>query len=142
MGKLNDLLERSRGRYRASFRGNDLGELASPPEIKADYDAERFTVHALPSKKLEGCGEKHARITLKLKSVNRGLSLLSEKTPSPGQLFLTLRNMSNSMQLEFPESQLLPEWEFEPSFTGDHILTLHFFSRSGTNGELFYFSGT
>ena len=38
MGNLRDLMEVSRGKYRAFYGGNDLGELASPPEIKADYE--------------------------------------------------------------------------------------------------------
>ena len=142
MSRLNEFLERRRGRCQAVFGSRELGELASPPEIKAGYDAERFTIHALPSKKLEGCSEKRAEITLKLKSVNRGFALLSEKSDYLLPLTLKTSITDDSGVLEFPETQLLPEWEFEPSFTGDHILILHFLSRCGANGQLFYFSGT
>lgn len=143
MSKLNDLLERRRGRYRAEFGGSDLGELASPPEINADYDSEKFTIHALPSRKLEGCSEKYAEITLKLKGVSRGFGLLS----SPPETLKTLKlhtpdETGSGVTLEFPESELLETWQFEPSFAGDHILTLHFLSRCGANGQLFYFTGT
>lgn len=142
MSKLNELLERRRGRYQAVFGSEELGELASPPEIKAGYDSENFTIHALPSKKVEGCSEKRAKITLRIKSVNRGFALLSGETGTLLPLVLKTSPADGGGVLEFPETRLLPEWEFEPSFTGDHILTLHFFSRCGANGQLFYFSGT
>ena len=142
MSKLNELLERRRGRYQAVFGNEELGELASPPEIKAGYDSEHFTIHALPSKKLEAFSEKRAKITLHLRSVNRGFTLLSSENESLLPLLLKTSAADGGGILEFPETRLLPEWEFEPSFTGDHILTLYFFSRCGANGQLFYFSGT
>lgn len=144
MGTLKDLLTVNRGRYRAHFDGGDLGELASPPEIKADYNASTLLIRGedRPSEKLEGCRELQAKITLKLKAVDHALLLL-ENIPENGRnLQLINSDLHHRSELLFPETKLLPVWEFEPSFTGDHLITLHFFARNTPEGKLFYFSGT
>ena len=142
MSKLNELLERRRGKYKAVFGSIELGELASPPEIKAGYDSEHFTIHALPSKKLEGYSEKRAKIILRLKMVAKGFELLTGDISAALNLSLSNSGEGSGIKLDFPEAKLLPEWEFEPSFTGDHILVLHFSARCAAEGQLFYFSNT
>ena len=144
MGNLWDLMEVSRGKYRAFYGGNDLGELASPPEIKADYESRTLLVHdpVLPSRTLEGKAELHALITLKLRAVSRGLELLSSRGEETAELLLKNGGRNEKLQLNFPCVRLLPSWEFIPSFAGEHIITLKFSALMDQSGRLFYFSGT
>ena len=139
MSKLNELLERRRGKYKAVYGGKELGELTSPPEIKAGYDSEQFTIHALPSKKREGYSEKRARITLRLKTVKRGFELLTGDISVPRVLELSAAEEGSGVTLNFPEARIFPEWEFEPSLSADHTLVLHFSARCGAEGTLFTF---
>ncbi len=144
MGNLKDLLEVRRGRFRAVCNGNDLGELAGPPEIRAGYEAENFIIHdpVLLSRTVESGAELHASIVLKLKSAALGLSLLDSPPPEP--LVLELRNTSGNgpLVLTFPHCRLLPVWEFAPGFTGEHLITLKFSAASDPKGKLFYYSCT
>lgn len=144
MSRLSDLLSVSRGVYRGYFAGEDLGGLAAPPVIKADYDVPSLLVkgESRPSERLEGCRELQAKITLKLKNVNLAWRLLENIHSEADKLELVNSGNRSNTRLTFPESWLLPVWEFEPSFTGDHLITLHFFSRNDGDGKLFYFTGT
>ena len=141
MKRLQEVLTVRKGRYRAFFNGEDLGKPASPPEIRAKYDAVNATVHDENnfSIQLEGEPEIYARITLKLYDVSKALRMLSEMPQQPGELQLKNGYLQTAEVLNFPVSRLLPEWEFEPSFTGDHLITVRFFARADETGKLFYF---
>ena len=141
MGKLSDIMENRRGSFRAYFNGIDLGELASSPEIKADYDTGNFIlldeIHATRTE--EGIPELRARIKLPLKAIKRILHLLHDLPAESGELRLTNHSPGGSLELCFPSSRLLPVWEFIPSLTGDHRITVHFSASSDSAGKLFYF---
>ncbi|MBE6365676.1 MAG: hypothetical protein E7053_08010 [Lentisphaerae bacterium] len=144
MGSLKDVLEVSRGKFRAFCNENDLGELALPPEIKAGYRAENFVIHdlVLPSRTLEGNAEIHAQITLKLKCLPRALAMLD--APPAENMVLKLQNDSGNppLTLIFPACKLLPVWEFAPGFTGEHLITLKFSAVCDPQGKLFYYNCT
>lgn len=142
MSRLNELLERRRGKYKAVYGGRELGTLALPPEIRAGYDSEHFTIHALPSKKLEGYSEKRAEITLHLTNVAKGFELLAGDISEENKLLLSAVNEGSGVTLEFPEARLLPKWEFEPALNSDHTLVMHFYARCAAEGKLFYFMTT
>ena len=144
MGHLRDLLENRRGKFRAYYKSVDLGELASPPEVKAGFDLHTLQIHdpILSSRILEGHSGIHASVQLKLKAVCRALELLSDIPDESGALELRNTETGQPMKLLFPESRLLPSWEFVPTFAGDHLITLKFSAYSDSKGKLFYFSCT
>ena len=143
MNRLQEILNISRGRYRAFYRKEDLGKLAAPPEIRAGYDAVKLTVHNENnfSRQLEGEPEISAKITLKLNAVGKALQLLSSLPFEAGELYLKNGDSADSEELYFPVSRLLPEWEFEPSFAGEHLITIRFRAKADETGKLFYWSG-
>ena len=144
MGTLREILEIRRGIYRASFAGTDLGELAAPPEIRADYSSTGMSVHpaADGSRRMEGEPELRAKIVLKLKALHLALSILDDPPSATALLRLHNPDRRHSATLDFPVSRLLPVWEFAPSFTGDHLITVHFHAAADQTGRLFYYSGT
>ncbi|MBR7120943.1 MAG: hypothetical protein IKC94_01730 [Lentisphaeria bacterium] len=144
MSNLKDLLEVRRGQFRAEYDGNDLGELAAPPEIKAGYESASFVIHdpVLLSRTLESDAELHAAITLKLKSLNRALSLLDSPPSEPVVLKLRNTGGNGELVLTFPAVKLLPVWEFAPGFSGEHLITLKFSAECDSKGKLFYYSCT
>ena len=143
MKRLQEILTVRKGRYRAFFNGEDLGKPASPPEIRAKYDAVNATVHDENnfSSQLEGEPEIYARITLKLYDVAKVLRMLSQVPLQSGELQLKNGDLQTAEVLSFPVSRLLPEWEFEPSFTGDHLITVRFLAKADGQGQLFRFFG-
>ena len=144
MGNLKDLLEVRRGKFRAVCNGKDLGELADPPEIRAGYEAENFVIHdpLLLSRTVESQAELHAGIILKLKSVERGLSLLDSPPSEPAVLELHNTGGNGPLVLKFPECRLLPAWELAPGYSGEHRITLKFSAKCDVKGKLFYYSCT
>ncbi|MBE6357004.1 MAG: hypothetical protein E7058_07835 [Lentisphaerae bacterium] len=143
MDTLKELFKIRRGRYRAFYQGEDLGKLAAPPEVRAKYAAASAIVHNdyNYSREVEGEPEVSARITLRLYHIGKALKLLSQLPFSPGALELTNMGLEPAEKLIFPLSRLLPEWEFEPSFSGDHLITVKFCAKPDEAGKLFYFTG-
>lgn len=141
---LTEVLSVKRGKYRAAFGGVELGELASPPEIRADYDTGTIPVFGGTgySRNIEGGKELYARINLKTKSVIQALDFLNDLPSDPLALLLYNPDQKPEFRLEFPAVHLLPVWNFEPSFSGDHLISINFYAESDINGKLFYFSGT
>ena len=144
MGNLKDLLEVRRGKFRAFCNGNDLGELADPPEIRAGYEATNFTIHdpVMFSRGVESRAGLHASIVLKLKSVERGLSMLDSPPSEPAVLELHNAAGNGPLVLKFPECRLLPAWELAPGYSGEHRITLKFSAECDAKGKLFYYSST
>lgn len=140
MSVLKEFFETRRGIYRAYFKDKDLGQLALPPEIKSDYDSAVFMTKENGTGIRESYTEIFANISLHLKSVIRGFNLLDSMPLPTGELILKNPEKNNLMELNFPLCQLLPIWNFSPSFTGDHHLTLKFKASVPQNGKLFYFS--
>ena len=140
MGRLSDLMENRRGGFRAYFAGMDHGELAASPEIRADYETGNIAVldEVCGTRTVEGEPEVNALIKLPLKAVRRMLILLSDLPAESGELRLTNHAPSGDLTLVFPQSRLLPVWEFIPSQTGDHRITVRFSAVSDSEGELFY----
>ena len=140
MGRLSDLMEHRRGEFRAYFAGMDLGELAAAPEIKANYEAKNFLmqdeVHI--SRSVEGIPELHATVKLPLKGIRRILVLLSQYPIGSGELRLVNHSPSQELTLIFPESRLLPVWEFIPGMTGEHRIVVQFSAGINSEGKLFY----
>ena len=137
MSRLSDLLETSRGEFRAYFNGEDLGALSKPPEIRANYTTRELILldEVQNSRTAEGSAEKRAKIELTLRSVKRLLTLLSQDSAVDGEL--KLLDISGGLILTFPCSRLLPQWELHPSVNG-HCLTVHFSSSCNDDGKLFY----
>ena len=139
MSKLNDLSSQWRGKFRAFFKELDLGDLALPPEIRADYSVIRVSV--LTENNAPGSVESRPQlsgtIALKLKSPEIGLELLSGENCQTGELKLLPELSRLGKTIIFPSAKLLPRWEFEPSFTGEHVLSLHFELNQSESGKLF-----
>ena len=142
MSTLKELLEFGRGVYRAFFDETDLGTLAVPPEVKAEGRHPSLTIRDTDAwtRTQTGEPELRAEIRLKLKSVYLGFSMLSDP-PASGRLRLINSDRRRPAELDFPVCRLLPEWEFAPSFIGDHLLTVHFLAEADDEGRLFYFTG-
>ena len=144
MSQLKELLTSRKGKSRICFKSEDLGWPAAPPWIKAGCDAVNLPV--FPDGEFarfaEGYPELSARIILKLTDVAKALELLAALPASEsGKLQLINRDCRPPMELAFPVCRLLPEWEFEPSFTENHLITIKFSAIPDENGKLFYFSG-
>lgn len=142
MGTLREILEFGRGVYRAFFEETDLGILAVPPEVRAECRHASLSIRHtdLRPRTQEGEPELRADIKLKLKSVYLGFAMLNDP-PASGRLRLVNSDRRRPAELAFPVCRLLPEWEFAPSFIGDHLLTVHFRAESDDLGKLFYFTG-
>ena len=140
MSKLNDLSAQWRGKFRAFFKARDLGDLALPPEIRADYSVIKIPVlteNNAPSS-VESRPQLSGTIALKLKSPEIALELLSSEESQTGELKLHPELSRFGKTIIFPSARLLPRWEFEPSFTGEHILSLHFELKQSESGKLFF----
>ncbi len=139
MDKLDDIFSQWRGKFRAFFRSADLGELALPPEIRTDYSVIKVPVSAgnnYPGQ-VESLPQLSGSVNLKLKSPGAGLELLSGEIFQRGELKLLPEMSRFGKTIIFPAAKLLPRWEFEPSFAGEHILTLHFELNQSESGKLF-----
>ena len=142
MSSIRGMMNQRHGRFRAVYNGADLGELACPPEIRAGYEAESFTVQenfAL-ARTIEAVPELSAVIRLRVKAVQLALELLDKLPGNSGELLLRNPDCRPEMELLFPDCRLLPVWEFTPSFTGSHHILLQFSARCGANGKLFRLS--
>lgn len=140
MAQLKELLTARKGKYRICFKGENLGLPAAPPWIKAGSDSVNLPL--FPDGEFarfaEGFPELAARIVLKLTDVARALELLASLPAENGKLQLIDHDCRPAMELCFPVCRLLPEWEFEPSFTENHLITVKFYAVPDENGKLFY----
>ena len=142
MNKINDMAALQRGRYRADFAGKDLGILAAPPEISADYESVSLTVcdETLPAGygEIENAPKLFGTVKLQLGAVADALHLISRQIWQHGELTLTPEFPGTGISLRFPAAQLLPKWEFEPARNGNHALHIYLRLRADSAGKLFY----
>jgi len=143
MNCIKDIINHRHGRFRAFFDGRDLGELASPPEIRAGYEAANFAVQgdSVFARTIEAAPELSAVIKIRVKAVQQALELLEQQPGAQGKLLLKNPDCRPVMQLLFPDCRLQPAWEFAPAFTGEHHILLQFSAKCDSAGKLFYLPG-
>jgi hypothetical protein len=142
MKDVQEMCSRHYGSYRAEFAGNELGKLPAPPEIKADYEAVKFPVYdetsAAGYRRITNKARLFGEISMDLPVRDELWQLLFTGQWQSGELILIPEKLSGCMHLRFPSAQLLPRWEFEPSCTGTHFITLHWQLSEDSDGKLFY----
>ncbi len=136
--------------YSVSFGEINLGPIAEPPRIEIENrinESQIWENHGIDAS-YQQLEENQARIFIRTKNIETALTLAAQFRRSmhinaPDKRkelrFTPITENENEKQLIFPVAILLPDLEYEPTFGGDHLITLHFRAYPDNNDVLFTF---